>query len=398
MRYIPEYFEFQNPTKIIAGNQALSSLPSEVQKLGVQKPLVITDQGIVKFGLLDKVKSALGNSKSLLDLVFDKVPPDSSIDIVNEATRLYKSNGCDGIIAIGGGSVIDTAKGINIMISEGTDNLLNLRGHDRLTKPHKPLIVIPTTSGTGSEVTLVAVVANPQTHEKMLFTSPFLQPALTVLDPEMTVSLPAHLTAATAMDAFTHALEAFSCLQKNPFSDSYAQVAIELVAENILKAVKNGQDKEARYRLALAGTAAGVAFSNSMVGAVHGIGHTVGAISHVHHGMAMAILLPHVMKYNIDQMADRYAPVWNWIYPEADGSHNETNEQKTLKVIQWIHELNLKLHQLTGMPNDLEKAGVKREQLHEIAHQSLNDGAMIANPKEIDENDAFNILNDAFKI
>lgn len=398
MRYIPEYFEFQNPTKIIAGNQALSSLPSEVQKLGVENPLVITDQGIVKFGLLDKVKSALGNSKSLLDLVFDKVPPDSSIDIVNEAARLYTSHGCDGIIAIGGGSVIDTAKGVNIMISEGTDNLLNLRGHDRLTKPHKPLIVIPTTSGTGSEVTLVAVVANPQTHEKMLFTSPFLQPTLTVLDPEMTVSLPSHLTAATAMDAFTHALEAFSCLQKNPFSDSYAQVAIELIGENILKAVKNGQDKEARYRLALASTAAGVAFSNSMVGAVHGIGHTVGAISHVHHGMAMAILLPHVMKYNLDQMADRYAPVWNWIRPEADGGQPETNEQKALKVIQWIHELNQQLHKLTGMPNDLEKAGVKREQLREIASQSLNDGAMIANPKEIDENDAFNILNDAFKI
>lgn len=391
---IPKYFEFQNPTKILAGEDALLSLPDELRRLQMRKPLIITDKGIIKFGLFRKVERAIGE-KELTSLVFDDVPPDSSMEIVRRAAEIYRENQCDSFIAIGGGSVIDTAKAVNIVISEGTEDLSSLMGHDRLTQSHQPLVVVPTTSGTGSEVTLVSVIADTARQQKMLFTSPLLQPTSTIIDPEMTLSLPPLLTAATAMDALTHAIEAYTCLQKNPFSDSFALLAIELVAENILIAVNNGNDREARYRLAIASTAAGIAFSNSMVGAVHAIGHTVGAISHIHHGNAMAILLPHVMTYNIDQMAEIYAPIYKMIDTECQ-SGLLTQEQQAREVIKWIHETNEHLNAVCNMPNSLEKAGVKQDQLQEIAKISLNDGAMIANPKEIDANDALEILNNAF--
>ncbi len=394
MTQIPEYFEFQNPTKIAAGLQALSSLPGELEKLGISNPLVITDKGIVQHGLLKKVTTAMGNKQQMLELVFDEVPPDSSIETVNSAAKLYRKKNCDGIIAIGGGSVIDTAKGVNIVISENTSDLMQFRGHDRLKMRQQPLVVIPTTSGTGSEVTLVAVVSNPKKKQKMLFTSSLLQPCLTLLDPEMTVSLPPHLTAATGMDALTHAIEAYSCLQKNPFSDAYAQTSIQLVSEHLTKVVENGNDKQGRYLLALASTAAGVAFSNSMVGAVHGLGHTVGAISHVHHGMAMAILLPHVMEYNLDKLADVYAEILPWLDNKCP--KDLSNKEAAQKVISWVHNKNKELNKLCKMPISLGEAGVKKESLQQIAKQSLNDGAMIANPKEIDASDALKILEDAF--
>ena len=394
MTQIPEYFEFQNPTKIAAGLQALSSLPGELEKLGISNPLVITDKGIVQHGLLKKVTTAMGNKQQMLELVFDEVPPDSSIETVNSAAKLYRKKNCDGIIAIGGGSVIDTAKGVNIVISENTSDLMQFRGHDRLKMRQQPLVVIPTTSGTGSEVTLVAVVSNPKKKQKMLFTSSLLQPCLTLLDPEMTVSLPPHLTAATGMDALTHAIETYSCLQKNPFSDAYAQTSIQLVSEHLTKVVENGNDKQGRYLLALASTAAGVAFSNSMVGAVHGLGHTVGAISHVHHGMAMAILLPHVMEYNLDKLADVYAEILPWLDNKCP--KDLSNKEAAQKVISWVHNKNKELNKLCKMPISLGEAGVKKESLQQIAKQSLNDGAMIANPKEIDASDALKILEDAF--
>ena len=391
---IPKYFEFQNPTKILAGEDALLSLLDELRRLQMKKPLIITDKGIIKFGLFRKVKQAIG-ADELTSLVFDDVPPDGSLEVVKQAVEIYRKNHCDSFIAIGGGSVIDTAKGVNIVISEGTDDLNSLMGHDRLTNPQQPLVVIPTTSGTGSEVTLVSVIADTARQQKMLFTSSLLQPSLTVIDPEMTLSLPPLLTAATAMDALTHAIEAYTCLQKNPFSDSFAQLAIELIAENILVAVNNGSNKEARYRLAIASTAAGIAFSNSMVGAVHGIGHTVGALAHFHHGNTMAILLPHVMNYNLDKTVHLYALIYRMIEPDCQ-SKLLTDDQKAKAVIKWIVEVNQHLNLACNMPDSLEKAGVHLDQLQEIAQLSLNDGAMIANPKEIDAKDALEILNNAF--
>jgi alcohol dehydrogenase len=278
----PTYFEFYNPVKINAGQNALEGIPSELQRLNVSRPFIITDEGIVKVGLLIKVLDGFKDSDIVIGAVYDKVPPDSSIKTVNEAAKIYKEQSCDCIIAVGGGSVIDSAKGMNIVISENTTDIIQFAGHDRIKNFQQPLIVIPTTSGTGSEVTLVAVVADKEKDKKMLFTSTKLLPSVAIIDPRMTLSLPPKLTAATGIDALTHAVEAFSCLQKNPVSDAYAFSAIKSVSENLINVVKNGNDEQGRFELAVASTSAGVAFSNSMVGAVHGIGHTVGALAHVY--------------------------------------------------------------------------------------------------------------------
>ncbi len=390
-----KYFEFYNPVKINAGANALEGLPSELGRLGTKRPFIITDKGIVAVGLLQMVLDGFNDSDITIGAVYDEVPADSSLEAVNEAANIYKEQNCDCIIAVGGGSVIDTAKGMNIVISEGTTDLLQFSGHDRIKNFQQPLIVIPTTSGTGSEVTLVAVVADKANDKKMLFTSTKLLPTVAVIDPRMTSSLPAKLTAATGMDALTHAIEAYSCLQKNPISDAYAFSAIKAVSENLIAVVKDGKNQNGRFELALASTSAGVAFSNSMVGAIHGIGHTIGALAHVHHGMAMAILLPHVMKYNMSKTANLYADL---LLPLAGAEiYSKTPSNKRAEAsIAFIENMNKELNSICGMPTSLKEAGVKEEQLTDIAKQSLNDGAMIVNPVDMNSEEVLQVLKAAF--
>ena len=239
-------------------------------------------------GLVDVVRAAVAGELKLSN-VYDNVPVDSDYKIVDEAAKIYRQKNCDSIIAIGGGSVIDTAKGANIVASLGGDTLLDYEGFSAVKRKLNPLVVIPTTAGTGSEMTLVAVIADPDRKIKMLFVSYFVLPDLAVLDPRMTKTLPDFLTASTAMDAMTHACEAYYCLEKNPLSDSFALRAIRIVSENLLKVIKNPADMEGRLALANASTMAGASFSNSMVGMVHNLGHTIGAICHVPHGTAMSI-------------------------------------------------------------------------------------------------------------
>jgi len=391
----PKYFEFFNPVKISAGENALEGLPSELQRLNVSNPFIITDEGIVKVGLLDKVLSGFNDSEITIGAIYDKIPPDSSIEAVNEAAKIYKQQKCDCIIAVGGGSVIDSAKGMNIVISENTNDIIQFSGHDRVKNFQQPLIVIPTTSGTGSEVTLVAVVADKKNNRKMLFTSSKLLPSVAIIDPRMTMSLPPKLTAATGMDALTHAIEAFTCLQKNPISDAYALSAIKSITKNLLNVVKSGDNKQGRFELAVASTSAGVAFSNSMVGAVHAIGHTVGALAHVHHGMAMSILLPHVMEYNKDKVEDYYAEL---LFPLAGEEIylSIPKKNRAKESISFIKNMNRDLNSICGMPTTLKEAGVKETMLEEIAKLSLNDGAMVVNPVEMNADEVLTILKNAF--
>ena len=392
---LPKYYEFQNPVKINAGIDALESIPYELKQRNAMRPIIITDQGIKNAGLLDKVLNAFDDSELTVGVIFDETPPDSSLSTVNRIAELYKKYECNSIIAIGGGSPMDTAKGVNILISEKTDDLRSYMGADRLTNPTQPFIAIPTTSGTGSEVTLVAVIYDELNKVKMPFTSSKLLPDVAVLDPRMTIGLPPKITAATGMDALTHAIEAYTCLQKNPMSDAYATAAIKLIGENLLKVVKNGEDKDARFAMANASTMAGISFSNSMVGAVHAIGHACGAIAHIHHGTAMAILLPYVMEFNKDMLSGLYGEL---LLPlSGAGIYANTGAGKRAdKMIEEIKNINKKINQLCGMPITLSAAGLKKEQFEQVAETALNDGAMLPNPKELNKNDVLNILEQAF--
>jgi len=211
---IPEYYEFFNSVKIISGYKALETISFELGRLGAKRPIIITDKGVAQAGLIKHVVDSFAGTDTVIGAVFDETPQDSSNVVVNQIAAIFRAQNCDSIIAVGGGSAIDTAKGVNIVITENTDDLLKFMGNYRLNKPMKPFVVIPTTSGTGSEVTMVAVIANPEKNVKMQFTSDLLLPKLAVLDPRMTMSMPPKITAATGMDALTHAVEAYIGPQK----------------------------------------------------------------------------------------------------------------------------------------------------------------------------------------
>ncbi|MGE5403999.1 MAG: iron-containing alcohol dehydrogenase [Candidatus Saccharibacteria bacterium] len=392
---LPAYFQYYNPVKILSGKKALENIPFELEYLKASRPLIITDKGIVQAGLIDIVVTALGGSNLTIGAVYDDTPPDSSNVVVNEVAALFKANKCDSIIAVGGGSVLDTAKGVNIVVTENTDDLMKFIGADRLTKPLKPMVAIPTTSGTGSEVTLVAVIANVEKHCKMLFTSYFLLPNVAVLDPRMTMTVPPKITALTGMDALTHAMEAYSCLQKNPLSDAYAWAAIDLIRQHLVTTVKDGKNEEARMAMANASLMAGCAFSNSMVGLVHGIGHAVGGVSHVPHGIAMAILLPWCMEYNMSRCAQYYAEMLLPLGGPEEYIKTEP-EKRAERTITIVREMNKNLNKLSGMPITLKDAGVKREDLPEIAKTAQGDGALVFNPEESTYNDILEILKKAY--
>ncbi len=394
---LPKYYEFYSPVKINSGIDALETIPYELNLLKVKNPLLLTDQGIKNAGLLDLLLKTLENNGLHITKqnIFDQVPPDSSIDTVNEVAAIFKQNNNDALIALGGGSVIDTAKGVNIVVSSNTQDLRKLMGVDRLNLRLFPLVAIPTTAGTGSEATLVAVIADKENDVKLPFVSYQLVPTLAVLDPRMTQSLPPKLTAATGMDALTHAIEAYTCLQKNPVSDAFAWKAIELIRQYLLQAVTKGKDTTARLALANASLMAGIAFSNSMVGAVHAIGHALGAVAHVHHGTAMAILLPAVMEYNLEKNRDLYAEL---LLPLAGAEVYSITppDQRAEKSIEIIRQLNRQLNMIAGMPITLRQAGVDKKLFEHIARKAINDGSMSTNPIDFDEAQIIELLNKCF--
>lgn len=393
---IPNYYEFQNAAKILSGELAIENIPHELIALGAKKVLILTDKTLEKIGTLQIVIDALSGKDVEIAGIFSDIPTDSSIDVINQIVKMYKDLNCEAILALGGGSVIDTAKGTRMVLAQEKENIMDLAGCELITYgKHIPFIVIPTTSGTGSEVTLVAVILNKLQNIKMEFISYYLVPDVAVLDPRMTLTLPKKISASTGIDALCHAVEAYTCLQKNPLSDAYATSAIEIIRDNLIDVIKNGGDKKLRLAMANASLMAGVAFSNSMVGVVHAIGHSVGAVSRVPHGDAMSILLPHCMRFNKDKLEAEYAKLLLYIAGE-EVYVNTPRDKKADKTIECIVELLKELHDISGLPTKLSEANVKKEDFDAIAKKALNDGAIIVNPKHVDYDEVIKILKQAY--
>lgn len=377
---LPEFFEFYNPTRVVYGAGIASDLKAELDFLGIGKYFIVSDKIISDLGLTKKVVDGLTSAGIEVTGEFLDVPQDSEVNTVNACADQAKTSGAEGLVAIGGGSVIDTAKAANILISEGGDLVEDYSGAHTLTRPLKPLIVIPTTAGTGSEVTQVAVVYDKDNKVKMPFTDKFLLPSLAVLDPEMTLSLPPKLTASTAMDALTHAVEAYVDLQWSPFSDTFAIGAVELIFKNIVQATRNGDDLEARGSLLIASNMAGIAFSHSMVGCVHGMAHAVGGIFRVPHGVANAILLPHGMEYNFEEVKDKLAKLAPIMGEEVSGL---SADDAARKAIEAVRKLNGTLNEMGALPLRLREVGVSEDGLPEIAEATVMDGTSFYNPREV---------------
>jgi alcohol dehydrogenase len=390
------YYTFHNPARLLVGAQALEQLPFELASLGSSRPLIVADAGVRRAGLLGPVVSAFESAGVSIGAEFDDVPPDSSLETVAACARKYRENNCDSIIAIGGGSVLDTAKAANVLVSEGGDDLTRYSGSGALKRALRPLVAIPTTAGTGSEVTQAAVVADSARGVKVLLTSPFLVPAIAVVDPRMTLTLPPLLTAATAMDALTHAIEATLGLSQNPVSDAFAFAAIERVASALPAVLAAPRDIEARTRLAEGATLAGVAFSSSMTSLVHALGHSLGAACHIHHGTCMSVLLPHVLELHL---GTRRAAIGALLLPlsgaEAFARTAESNRAEA--AIAAVRTLQSVAWERAGLPRTLrETERVKREQLDAIAARTLDDGALTYSPTPVDFAGARAILERAW--
>ncbi len=388
------YFEFQNSVKLLCGELSLERIAKELEHLGSTRPLLLSDSMLSQIGTLGLVADAMKAEGCKPAGRFTEIPVDSSLRVVNEIARHYRKLGCDALVAVGGGSVIDTAKGVRLVLSQDTDDILAIGGFENLTRGrYIPFIVVPTTAGTGSECTGVAVIRNDETQVKMEFLSPFVQPDVAVLDPRMTEGLPPRSTASTGLDALCHAIEAATCLQANPLSTAYAKAAIKLIAGNLVAATKNGRNRQARFAMAVASTMAGIAFSNSMVGAVHAIGHALGGVCHVPHAVAMGILLPHVMRYNMERTD------YGDLLPELAGMEAAADIPAALRgeaALRAVESLTQELAALCGLPLSLREARVDKESFPRIASVAVNDGAMIVNPRAVDEEQVISILNAAY--
>ena len=402
--FMPGFYDFCCRAKTISGENAIEKIPSHLAGLNANRPLIITDKGVEGAGLIDMVRDVVGDELQI-GPIYNNVPVDSDYRVVDEIAGIYSTEACDSIIAVGGGSVIDTAKGVNIVASLGGGTLLDYQGAGKVRKRLNPLAILPTTTGTGSEMTLVAVIADTDRQVKMLFVSYFLLPDLAVLDPRLTKTLPPFITAATAMDALSHACESYYCMEKNPLSDVFALRAIRAISENLLHVVKNPDDTQARLELANASTMAGVAFSNSMVGMVHNIGHTIGAICHVPHGNCMSILLPYGMEYNLHRRAGDIGELLFALGGPETYAQTRKNKRPE-KVIEFVRKLNQNLYDATDgrHPRFLKEIydpqgeqKVPRSALPEIAENIMSDGARLYNPEELLPDDARMVLEHAWE-
>jgi alcohol dehydrogenase class IV len=435
---LPEYFEFTLPTKLVYGVGILGNIGDSVKPFGNRKAILVSDEVLVKTGLVEKVKAGFKGSQIKIACTFDKVPPNSTIDSVEQCAAMAKEKECDLFIAVGGGSVIDTAKVANLLVVKG-GKLQDHMGAYLLESSEQllPSIFIPTTAGTGSEVTKVAVIADPDNDVKLPFAEEQFLPQLAILDPEMTVSLPGKLTATTGMDALTHAIEAYVDKEWSPASDALALHAIKLLSHNILQACAKPDDLQARGAMQVGSFLAGVAFSHSMVGMVHGISHALGGVYHIPHGLANALVLPEVMAYNLEAQVDRYADIalaMGISFPQVidqgqsllGSSHLDlasklanysdvdslkelvhtssyrarsmlsqaignfgfidkwVRKQAAQAAVEKIRTLNRQLAYLTKMPLNLKDAGVsdKLNKIEQVATTAMEDGSMLYNPVE----------------
>ncbi len=385
---LPQLFEFYVRPRILYGPRSVREVGFEAKKLGCTCAVIVTDRVLHQAGLAQKVVDGLAGSGVTLGGIFDDVPPNSEVGVVQRGADFARDAGCDLLIALGGGSVMDTAKGMNVLLSEG-GSLLDYEGAGLLTRPLRPLIAIPTTAGTGSEVTIAAVIRDEAQGLKLEFNSPFMMPDVAILDPELTLSLPPGLTAATGMDALTHAIESYVSTGTQPLSDAMAIGAIKMISANLRQAVHHGEDLEARGNMLLAANMAGIAFSNSLCGIVHAMAHPCGGRYGVPHGVANSILLPYGMEYNQPACASRLADVAAALGVDTRGMDDDAAAAAGIEAVR-------QLARDCSLPTRLSEVGVPHDGLAQLAEDSQGDAMMMTNPVYAGEEDVLALYEAAY--
>lgn len=353
------FIKWKKPV-MISGADAVSEIPDILKEKNVSSVLIVTDKGIVSFKLHERLLKVLKENK--IDyVIYDKTVPNPTIDNIEEGLGLYKENGCGAIITIGGGSPMDCAKGIGARASNPNKTISKMRGLLKVKKRPPLLIAIPTTAGTGSETTVAAVITDGETHEKYAINDPKLVPDYAVLDPNLTVSLPASLTATTGMDALTHAVEAYIGNSNTKETKQNAVMAVKLIFRNLTKAVKDGKDLEARENMQKAAFMAGVAFTRAYVGNVHSIAHTLGGEYSVPHGLANAIILPKVLEFYGKSI---YKKIYKLCEEAEILTIHKNPKERCEAFIAKIYEMN----KLYDIPTQVEK--LKKEDINKLAKRA----------------------------
>ena len=382
-------FEFNTVKRIISGAGSALQLAEQCRRLGIARPLLVTDPGLMAIGLVQPVMAAM-KGEGLVPVVFDQVREDPPEATVLAAADLGRSQRVDGVLAVGGGSSMDVAKVVAVLLG-GQQALAQLYGVGNVTGRRLPLVLVPTTAGTGSEVTPVAVITTGETT-KAGVSSPVLLPDMAVLDADLTLGLPAAVTAMTGVDAMVHAIEAYTSRhQKNPISDNLARHALALLARNIRTAVHNGRNREARENMLLGACLAGQAFANAPVAAVHALAYPLGGHYHIPHGLSNSLVLPTVLEFNAPKAAELYAELADIVVgaPVAGSA-----EAKTAAMIAALRALIDDV----ALPATLGAAGVDEDKLEKLAEDAmLQQRLLVNNPRDVDYEDALAIYRAAFR-
>ncbi|MBE5997523.1 MAG: iron-containing alcohol dehydrogenase [Lachnospiraceae bacterium] len=379
-------FGFILPTEIIYGPGVLKQLPEVLKRLGCAKPAIITDGGIVKAGIADKAKT-LVTEAGIPCIVYSGVEANPKDVNCEEGARLAREFGADSLIAVGGGSPIDCAKAVGVLLAHDAEKIKPYEGKTAATKPQVPLIAIPTTSGTGSELTFSAVITDTENHYKMTVKSPFTAAKLALCDPELTLSVPPMVTASTGVDALTHAIEGYTATCGEPIADAFALYSIELIYHNLEKAVKNGSDLEARSAMLMGSMLGGMSFSHSDVASVHCVAESLGGMYDLPHGMCNAIFLPYVMEYNMDYCLEKYARV-----AQAMGFAFTDAKEGAQMAVQAVKDLC----KAVGLPS-FKSQNVDTADFDELAEMSAKNISTQSNPRPMSKQDYLNVLQMAYE-
>lgn len=380
------FFSWLNRPRILYSPGVRGEVGFELEQLGATRVAVFTDEGLVSAGVVNLVAEQIKKSSLELVGVFDNIVQDARIENINEGAAFYRSVGADAMVVVGGGSVMDAAKAINILIGEGLDDFRPLAERGGLwegAKPLPPHVVFPTTAGTGSEVTNAIVVLDTEAKMKLQITHPY-NADIAMLDPELTVKLPPRITAFTGMDALTHAIEGVTSTGANPISDALGLHAIRLICTYLPVAVQEPENVTARGNMLIASTLAGMCFGNSMTGAAHATAHALGAHYGIPHGLANAIMLPVVMEFNLEEALDRYAMIADAMGLDVSG---KASLDAAAEAVQAVKDLK----KVVGLTETLADFNVPEDDdaLRETVDLAAGDSQIGYNPRYVEEQDLY---------
>lgn len=386
MDYDPRrIYSWEMPARLVFGADAAKQVGQQLRGLGGGKALVVTDKGIVKAGLLEGILEALRKAEMPYG-VFDEVEPNPSIPCVEKAFALYQAEKCDSLVGLGGGSSMDTAKAVGVLATN-PGRLTDYEGMYKVKNGLPPFIAIPTTCGTGSECTFMAVITDLDRKFKFAIGSPLTLPKVALIDPTLLMNLPGPIVAATGMDALTHAVESYTNANVQPVSDGLNLQAIKMIGKYLRPAVANG-NLEAMANMVLASAIAGMAFTNTRLTIVHAMSHPVSAHAGTPHGIANAILLPYVMEYNLIGAADRFADVAGALGEDVTGL---TAMQGAELAVEAVRRLMIDV----GIPLTLKAVGVSAELISVMADDSLKSGNVPLNPRRVTRQDIVEVFERA---